>query len=51
MLPSLRTDSSEASKDSREASDGRSDVAASGAPATALCLLLVARARCGAAAH
>ena len=50
--PSLVTDSSEASKDGPEASDDSTDVdGAWSARATALCLLLVARARCGAAAH
>ena len=51
--PSLVTDSSEAFKDGREASDDSTDVggAWSAEPAAALCLRLVARARCGAAAH
>ena len=46
--PSLVTDSSEASKDGREASDGRSDVdGAWSAGPPALCLRLVARAPWG----
>ena len=48
------TDSFEASKDGREASDDSSGVAVSverRLQAAALCLALVARARCGAAAH
>jgi type II secretory pathway component GspD/PulD (secretin) len=47
--PSLVTDSSEAFKDGREASDDSTDVggAWSAEPAAALCLRLVARARCG----
>ena len=48
--PSLAADSSEASEDGGEASDGRSDVAGLERREAALCLRLVARARCGAAA-
>ena len=51
IQPSLVTDSSEASKDGREASDGRSDVGGAWSAEARAVPGAWTRARCGAAAH